>query len=727
MLYQKREIAMDNNNNQFNFDNKTNNPNIDENTTFTDIAKEHNVNSANLDSSNSFSQDSTPFAKSFTENEAITNNENNISFESIANSQANEPTTNDLEENIAPNTEFSNTTNNENEDWEEVSTIKDADKIMFPEKNLPHLAFRLLLVLLAFFVGAWFVTLPESYNTRIVLGIVFITIFLIIPRLFIYSRYQKVYFNEELKTGFKPKGFIRRAIFATRVTLANTVVLFLTALMVLYTFSANSSNGLTTLIISGISFVVLNFLLSTEKGIQLMRATQIPTIYPYYKRWTAILGSAFFAFLWVYFGIDINITSEQALTEVAQNLISQNSNSAISLFGETLRLTSALQTYVYSLSQHSFLEPIIRFVLIALPYTIMALHTSLCLSLLSLPKNEYKFVYGKQDWVKTDNTLFKRYWKTVTLPIFLICCAIAGYKYGYPYYVKYVEQTKETQITKEVFAFEKINNKYYKIGTKNSINNAKLAAFNNLKNTLATITNEINAIFDESMNHADYFAKWYIASHKNNPFTPKNKQLKQALRTGLNIENIENKISRSYQNIQETANNTLSELGIEINNILAQNVIENVTPKANEKVNEIKDADKLINILSLNFGKEVNIYHNFDLKLPRINIQEALEKTVDNPKSFWFKPAALNIIEQEENDALEKSLFGEDNNQEDANKQTDNSIDEEKLMIFLTKEMDSISERYILGISTAMGIEIDYTDDEKNSDKNSNTDTIEIK
>ena len=77
-----------------------------------------------------------------------------------------------------------------------------------------------------------------------------------------------------------------------------------------------------------------------------------------------------------------------------------------------------------------------------LPYGILGLNTGLGISMLSLSRAEYGFLLGSHHWVKTDRTIWNRYWKSVALPIFLISFFATAWTLGAPYYQTYLAKSK---------------------------------------------------------------------------------------------------------------------------------------------------------------------------------------------------------------------------------------------------------------------------------------------
>src|SRR5574344_3168471 len=80
------------------------------------------------------------------------------------------------------------------------------------QESLGRLSIRFMSVLIIA-IGCYLLTQAvDSLQSKAIISIITIFVFLGIPRLF-YYRYKKVIINEELKIHFKPKGFWERLIF----------------------------------------------------------------------------------------------------------------------------------------------------------------------------------------------------------------------------------------------------------------------------------------------------------------------------------------------------------------------------------------------------------------------------------------------------------------------------------------------------------------------------------
>lgn len=582
--------------------------------------------------------------------------------------------------------------------------------------DLSWLFIRTMAVIAAFGAGSLLVATPETAADRTLVGLIFITIFYLGPRLF-YHRYQVVYLNEELRTHFKPKGLWRRFIYATRRLLSGRIMLVLSALMALYLIATGSKEGTIILTLSTIAFTLVNLFLGTRTGIKLFHAEAIPAIYPFYRRWTSIIVAALTAAVAALFFQSAPISSAQALRLVGASLSSSGTEPTALLY-DTLNLTAALKNYVCSLASGTVWELPAILLLVMLPYGILGLNTGLGISMLSLSRAEYGFLLGSHHWVKTDRTIWNRYWKSVALPIFLISFFATAWTLGAPYYQTYLAKSKLVATSKaQTASYEKIGTYYCKAGTVREISALRSQALTQIDQLLTKASNEVNATFTDNTAKLPIFVNWYIGRHEKYPFKPGDEQLRAALKTGLDLDNIYIKVNNIRRELSNNVANVYTTLGQDVMAVLKQNSVEaSVAEKNPDHLMEFKETD----ILAINtpYGDSHGFFTPFRLEEPLPDFTRDVLNSVNDPKAPWFLPVGSIEVG---NDAIrdgisanaqlaENDLIGDD-----ASRATETAIqviDKGSLLAYITSLLEESADKVNDSFAKGVGLK---TEEENNA------------
>lgn len=617
---------------------------------------------------------------------------------------------------------------------------------------LSWLFIRTMAVISAFWAGSLLVSTPASIQGRMIIGLIFIVIFYLVPRLF-YHRYQKVYLNEELRTNFKPKGLIRRFIYATRVLLSGRIILLLSSLMALYLIATCSKDGILILTLAATIFTLINLFLGTKIGIKLFHAELIKNVYPFYRRWTAVLGASLGASLAAMCFLQPTVSATEALAEVGANLAQTNSTPEALLY-DTLNLTAALKNYVYALSLGSPWEVLALICLVMIPYGILALNTVQGISLLSLSVKEYKFLLGSHKWVKTNQTIWRRYWKSVALPIFLIAFFATAWTLGSPYYQQYLTQEKiKTTESAQKNTFEKIGPNYLKSGTVKEINVAKAATLSRIQSSYESAANKVYETFNEEAQKLPIFINWYMSRHQKYPFTLGDNQLKAAIKTGLNLDTIYIKTKNIRKELANEVANAYTDLSVEITEILKKNTVESSLAERYPDSTTTYDERTVFFIKAAN-GTNINIFAQYRINEPLPNFEREILATVDETNAPWFLPILstenengnTSLVQESYSDNLTADALAQEaelfNNQEANSNETTTSqqivtkplqpstsnnietLDKAKLLAFLNTLIDNAADSVCESFAKGIGIKVEQNPKTFNEQNSSPTDTV---
>lgn len=531
------------------------------------------------------------------------------------------------------------------------------------QEALGRLAIRFIIVA-TLAIGCYFlVALAETLQNKAILAITVLSMFFYIPRIF-YHRYTRVIVNEELKIGFKPKGFWERFIFATRKTLASPVIVFLTSLIAFKTLITQNQTGILIICSSFVFYIAFEFVLNTPIFSKIFRADKIPSVYPFYRRWISIMLTACIAFCLGMFVVEPAYNLEDSFKVIASAVATDisNTNSYFLIFMQALDITVGLDNYALALTADTAWYNLAKAILIALPFAIFSIHISLSISLITLSRYRIKQVIKPQEWVATNHNFFYRHWKTAALPIFLLCFFGGIYHLGYPYYLKYQDKILMKEAPKPVVAdAEIIGDEYYKLGTIKSIQDAKLQAIAQLKALLKNSVNETNNVFNDCIEMSTKFVPWFVNRNQQYPFKLHDKQLKQAIISMLNVKQLNLQLANISKDLSSDVYNVYTDLGIFIDTTLSNNKL----PRKKEGLYtaKISENNGFITNLSLdnNVVIEINSVKQFLIQLP--NLEKELTNDVDVSSSIWFE-AYLNAQNQaQENELLaEGGLATEENN-----------------------------------------------------------------
>lgn len=584
-----------------------------------------------------------------------------------------------------------------------------------------NLLIRFLVVVLLGIGFFYLINATENITTKSVIAIIAITLYMFLPRIF-YFRYKRVIINEELKTLFTPRGFWQRLIYATRSTLASPMMVFLTGVMAFYALVANSIPGLIIIASSFILYIIFELVLNSKYISTYFKSSTFPALYPFYRRWISILLTGLTCSLIATFTFNPAYNQQEAFKILASAITTNldDSNSIITLIIQSLQITEALTNYLIGFTLDTPWYHLFKFLFITLPYTILSIHFTLGISLITLSPYRIKQALQKQNWVKRKGNFFTRNWKNICLPIFLCSIFVATYHYGLPYYQKYSFVIKGPAQIQVVANSEIIGSKFYKIGTIQKISDAKISTLAQLKSFLEQAQNEIRLTSSELLEEAEMLSNWYYQRHMQVPFTPQDRLLHNSIVGMLNIKNHLTIIDSLRKDIESNFNNALVDLNLNIDTILKNNYLADATEqdlidfennknkinnvaqnqtKTKEQDNSQKyfanirlDDDKLY-ILELDNNYEHKINQSIVIPPNIPDLEKMVTSDLSDSSSIWFKPITSTSNSELEDAILAEVTIAEEEALEEQNKEL---FKKEDLQNYLTKiiktwELDTVS------------------------------------
>lgn len=528
----------------------------------------------------------------------------------------------------------------------------------------------------------YLIKLQSDLTVKSYLAIFTVTIFLFIPRIF-YYRYKRVIVNEELKIKYSPKGFWERFIFATRNTLASPFVVILTGIMIYYSLITLSKPGLIIIASSFMLYIAFELTLNTVFFSNYFNQAKFPAVYPFYRRWISIILTSLICTIVGSLIFEPTYTKEEAF-KILTSAVTTNNDSVFPIFLQSLNITVGIADYLLGLTVNTPWYPFTKFLLITLPYTVLSVHFTLAISLITLSPYRIKQTLSKQKWVKTKGNFILRNWKTICLPVFLISLFYAAYHYGTPLYQKYVMVINNKQKTTQIVAnSEIIGDKYYKTGSVQKINDAKLRTRAQISSLLNEAVNETKLAENELTEYAQTFAKWYLNRHTKDPFTPQEKMLKQAILGMINVKDQQTRFTSLSRDIENNVNNILLDLSLYIEDTLEKNYLadysedtstkkqDNRQPASKYIANIKLDASQIMQ-LELDNGYTHALNKSFVMPLNLPDLEEMLMQDISDPTAIWFKPAIMDNTILAENELLAEL---NDNSEESA--ASDKAIEEQ--------------------------------------------------
>ncbi len=529
------------------------------------------------------------------------------------------------------------------------------------QESLGRLSIRFMSVLIIA-IGCYLLTQAvDSLQSKAIISIITIFVFLGIPRLF-YYRYKKVIINEELKINFKPKGFWERLIFATRKTLAAPFIILLTSLIAFNTLITQNKAGLLIICSSFVFYIAFEFVLNTPFFSKFFKADKIPSVYPFYRRWMSIILTSIVSFILGLLVIEPAYNQEEAFKVIASAVTTDisNTNSYFLIFMQSLDITVGLNNYVLGLTANTSWYMLAKAILIALPFSIFSIHISLSLSLLTLSRYRIKQTLEHQDWVPTKGNFILRHWKTAALPLFLIAFFGSIYHFGYPYYIKYQDKILMLEQPKEVTAdAEIISDEYYKLGTIKAITDAKQQAIAQLKALLNCSVNDTKASFNDSLEMSSKFATWFVNRSKQAPFKPHDKQLKQAVVSMLNLKNLHIQLESIRKDLRIDTYAVYENLVNLIDITLKNNLLKK--KKDGIYTAKLAESNNFISILDLSPTMHVDINKPNEINILQVDLEKELISDIDDPNSIWFEHILSTEAQNLESDLLDSNNHNSSN------------------------------------------------------------------
>ncbi len=588
------------------------------------------------------------------------------------------------------------------------------------QESLGSLTIRFVVLIVLASIFYYIIQHCANLTTKSIWTIVALVIFILFPRLF-YHRYRKVIINEELKCAFKPHGFWQRLIFATRKTLTAPFIVLLTSLMGYYTLMTHSSTGLWIIVNSFVYFILFELILNTPCIAKRLHADKIPSIYPFYRRWISTLLTGLLCFCIGLFFLNPPYNQEEAFRVITM-AVSPNLSDADSIFTtvmQSLDITIGIGNYALSFCKD--LGPwylLAKSFLFALPLAILAIHISLCISMLMISNYRLKQIMQKQQWVKVKGNFFTRNWKTFVLPVFLVCFFGGIAKVGYPYYQKVQEQLQKPIEALKVANAERIGTEYYKIGTIKEIKQSQEKAVAELQTLLNNTVNDVNEAYAESLNLVPQFDDWYRTHTANSPYYPNSAKLKHVILSQLNIK----KLSTALTNINVSYANDIAVILEELTGNIDQIMQKNIS-KENSNTITAYDVQELnfINTLKVNDKLTIDLKQGIQVKVVLPNTQQHILADIGSPASLWFKQVSAK------SQAVEDELLAQVDNGNQTKKKPTSALQTYLNNIF-------IADRDALNQAFAQVLYLEYTpirgtnnssDTDDNSDQNADMEELD--
>lgn len=512
----------------------------------------------------------------------------------------------------------------------------------------------------------------------------------------IYTRYKRVILNEELGTGWKARKISERLVYATKKQLSESFVFVMTGLMAWFGLVIKSPEAVQTLALAGGVTFAVSLLMMLPPLRRFYKEDKYPSVFPFYRRSIAAIAAGVACFLLAYLRFQPHLDGEAAFKTLTISVTQtpESFNGFLTALRDSMNIWAALMNYGLSYADGTSWHALTRAFLIALPYGILGAHFGIVLGVLTLPGSTLRAIMARQQWIKTDRGVFKRYWKTVALPLFLIAFFGAGTYYGYPYYVKYQDKIIITADSDERSGkIDIIEDKYYKTGTIKSIENEKAHAVSRLKGLVNNAVNEVNIVFSEAEDKLEPFVEWYTEERKTRRFPVGNELLKETYKNSLDLFNLNLKLQNIRKELGQQASRVYSDLGIYIDTLMKNNEI--ALPDDEETSVGRKFTMEEINTLKLPGGDLVPVRQTFRMKtqLPEVIID--LLDDFDVAATPWFQEVLSKEEQSMEDDIFNDLENGEDS---DAAPKQDQKSDKDQKKPEKQKKM-SAAEAELLGLA----------------------------
>ncbi|MDD6177464.1 MAG: hypothetical protein PUB15_05870 [Ruminobacter sp.] len=562
------------------------------------------------------------------------------------------------------------------------------------QENFTQLIIRFVILLVSL-IGIFFlINLTKDLTIKTIIATFSTIIFLFIPRLF-YARYLRVITNEEAKIEFMPKGFWERFIFATRDTLASPFIVVVAAIMTYFALITKHTDGLIIIALSVVLFIALECSLNLPKVAALFAVSKIPSVFPFYRRWIAILITGLISFIISFVFFEPSFTKDEAFKLLASEVTSRKESStyAISIFVQALNITQALSNYLIGLTQDNIWYYALKFLFIALPYTILSINITLGISLITLSRYRIKEVISKQEWVIKRQNFFMRHWKNILLPIFLVSLFVGAYHFGKPYYDKYVAVAINKPENTKVANAEIIGQKFYRLDTIKKVNNAKDNALANIASIYNEAINETHLTANELNELSDSFSNWYLNLQSGRQFTHEDNIIKQGLYGSLKIKDSNLRMQSLTTDSVNSINNVLQDLTISIETIIHDGFIADVNPDNSKNINQetkepivanLKVDENLIKTLKLQDKTEIDFTKSLSVTALPNSLEYYIFKDLKDNSSIWYRQTQLD-----ENKSLEDELLGEVSQGETSDNSSNKLLTKDDLYNYLKAQIQA--------------------------------------
>ena len=551
---------------------------------------------------------------------------------------------NNKSENQYSNQSRSNTDSN---NYKELYTDKEYNFI-YKDDDLSFRAIHFLAVLTFIAGGYYLISSIDNLNLKLVLSFIFLTIIIYVPALF-FGRFYKVIRNEERRENSLPSNGIMFFISAIRNPFVSFIMFFISSLIILNSIITPNANNYTILGVAFIAHAIISKLISEEF---ISKLTNNGNVYinDFFRLFITalitgliILGTT----LAIYIpntNLETQITS---FNEIANH--TKNSGQLSYIICQVFSTTGVILTTLFSSTQNSLLYYAFKLLFIAIPFAFVAIHISICLSLLTLNTNMYKYILMKHKWTKNYKNFFQKHWKEILLPTFLLSLFYSGYHFGMPLYEKYKNQLFYTSTVTEKLNAEVIGDNLYTLGTLNEINILKQNTANKIKNLLRGYFIEINHDFDELKKNSPSFVSWFEKQSNSKQIMPGDMFIINSFISSMDIK----KTDLVVNNIRKELSVELSEIYKKLETDITKHLelrLYNEAKNGKPLTDKSKTPLDLIYTINLENGGRINLKENNFFELDPINVEKMLTKQLRDYNSLWFVHNR-NVFQKQQDDS----------------------------------------------------------------------------
>lgn len=493
-----------------------------------------------------------------------------------------------------------------------------------------------ILAVLALIVGGYYFVSNniDNLNLKLVLAFILLTITIYIPALF-FGRFYKVIRNEERREDSLPSDGIMFFISAIRNPFVSFIMFFISSLIVLNSIITPSFNTYTIFGVAIIAHIIISKLVSEDS---ISNLTNNGNVYVnnFFKLFITALttGLIILGTTLVIYEPNTNLETQIASLNETAN-IAKESGQFTFILSQVFSTTGVITTSLLSSTQDSLLYYLFKLLFIAIPFAFVAIHISICLSLLTLNTNMYKYILMKHKWTKNYKNFLQKHWKEILLPTFLLSLFYCGYHFGMPLYEKYKNQLFYTPTVSETVNAEEIGDKIYALGTLNEINNLKQNTTNKIKNLLRGYFIEINHDFDELSKNSPSFVSWFEKQSNSKQIMPGDMFIINSFISSMDVK----KTDLVVNNIRKELSVELSEIYKKLEADIAKYLELHLYDEA-KNGKPLTDKSKtpldLIYTINLENGGRINLKENNYFELDPINVEKMLTKQLRDHNSLWF-------------------------------------------------------------------------------------------